>query len=81
MIGHDGPPPQWFGERLFDVYGNGRTLASGLDLFKEAGGAYRVIEKTFRRMKPDGQGKIVLSFVPVKNYAVLLAIEVLDENW
>ena len=80
VIGHDGPPPPWFGERLFDVYCNGRTLASGLDIFREAGGAYRVIEKTFR-VKPDGQGKIVLSFVPVKNYAVLLAIEVVDENW
>jgi hypothetical protein len=67
--------------RLFDVYCNGRALASRLDIFREAGGPYRVIEKTFRRLQPDAQGKIRLSFVPVRTYAVLLAIEVLDENW
>jgi hypothetical protein len=51
-----------------------------LDIFKEAGGAYRVIEKTLRRVKPDAQGKIRLSFVPVRSYAVLLSIEVADEG-
>jgi hypothetical protein len=67
--------------RLFDVYCNGRVLASHLDIFAEAGGAYRVVEKTFRHEQPDAQGKILLSFVPVRTYAVLLALEVLDENW
>jgi hypothetical protein len=68
-------------EGLFDVYCNGRTLASRLDIFTEAGGPYRVVEKIFRRVQPDAQGKIQLSFVPVRSYAVLLAIEVLDEKW
>jgi hypothetical protein len=39
------------------------------------------VEKTFRHEQPDAQGKILLSFVPVRTYAVLLALEVLDENW
>jgi hypothetical protein len=68
------------GLRLFDVYCNGRTLSSRLDVFREAGGAYRVITKTFDDVKPDAQGKILLSFVPVRNYAVLLAMEVTEES-
>jgi hypothetical protein len=78
VIGHDRPAGD---ARLFDVNCNGRVLASRLDIFKEAGGPYRVVEKTFRHVTPDAQGKILLSFVPVKSYAVLLAIEVVDENW
>lgn len=81
VYGRERPPQEGTGRRLFDVYRGARTLASGLDVFKEAGGAYRVVEKTFRRIKPDAQGKVLLSFVPVRSYAVLLAIEVLDENW
>ena len=69
------------GYRLFDIFCNGSALARGIDIFREAGGGYRVLEKTFRGLKPDSQGKIQLSFVPVKGYAVLLALEVLDENW
>ena len=68
------------GLREFDVYCNGKTVASGLDVYREAGGPYKVVEKALRHVKPDAQGKIVLSFVPVKSYAVLLAIEVLDDS-
>jgi hypothetical protein len=81
VFGRNGPPKNDVGGRLFDIYCNGRTLVSGLDILKTAGGAYRVVEETYHRVKPDAQGKILLSFVPVRNYAVLLAIEVLDENW
>jgi hypothetical protein len=80
VAGRDGHPADGVGWRLFDVYCNGRTLASKLDVFKEAGGAYRVIERVFRDVKPDAQGKMLLSFVPVKNYSVLLAMEVTDEG-
>jgi hypothetical protein len=78
VIGRDRPAGD---ARLFDVNCNGRVLASRFDIFKEAGGPYRVVEKTFRHVTPDAQGKLLLSFVPVKSYAVLLAIEVADENW
>ena len=77
--GHGALAAEGKGLRVFDVYCNGRTLMSGLDIFKEAGGAYRVIYKSFRHVKPDAQGKILLSFVPVVDYAVLLAIEVQEE--
>jgi hypothetical protein len=68
------------GLREFDVYCNGKTVASGLDVYREAGGPYKVVEKALRHVKPDAQGKIVLSFVPVRSYAVLLAIEVVDDS-
>jgi hypothetical protein len=32
--------------------------------------------QTFRRLKPNAQGKLALSFVPVKDYAMVNAIEV-----
>jgi hypothetical protein len=80
VYGQDTPASDAPGRRVFDVYCNGKVLVSGLDIFKEAGGAYRVIEKTLRRVKPDAQGKIRLSFVPVRSYAVLLSIEVADEG-
>jgi hypothetical protein len=80
VFGRELSPDSGAGRRVFDIYCNGRTLASGLDIFREAGGAYRVIEKTLRNVTPDAQGKILLSFVPVKNYSVLLAIEVMDRT-
>jgi hypothetical protein len=80
VAGRNGHPADGVGWRLFDVYCNGRTLVSKLDVLKEAGGGYRVIERVFRDVKPDAQGKILLSFVPVRNYSVLLAMEVTDEG-
>jgi hypothetical protein len=80
VYGRDSPAADAPGRRAFDVYCNGKVFVNGLDIFKEAGGAYRVMEKTLRRVKPDAQGKIRLSFVPVRSYAVLLSIEVADEG-
>jgi hypothetical protein len=38
------------------------------------------VERTFHGVTPNAQGKIVLSFVPVVNYASVNAIEVEDES-
>ena len=40
------------GSRVFDVYMNGRTLMENFDIFKEAGGSLRPLEKTFRNLNP-----------------------------
>lgn len=80
VFGRELSPGNGAGRRVFDIYCNGRTVVSGLDIFREAGGAYRVIEKTLRNVTPDAQGKILLLFVPVKNYPVLLAIQVVDQT-
>lgn len=68
------------GSRLFDVYSNGIALLRNFDQFRAAGGAQRAIGRTFHGIVPNAQGKIVLSFVPVVNYACVNAIEVVDES-
>lgn len=67
------------GSRVFDVYCNGIALLRNFDMYKEAG-LNRQIVKTFQHLQPNGQGKILLSFVPIKNYANISAIEVLPED-
>ncbi|MDE3178760.1 MAG: hypothetical protein KGM47_03790 [Acidobacteriota bacterium] len=67
------------GSRVFDVYCNGVPLLQNFDIFEEAGGANRALEKTFSGLKPDAQGKLVLRFVPITNYASVNAIEVAAE--
>jgi hypothetical protein len=64
------------GVRVFDVFCNGAPLLRNFDIFKEAGGERRPLEKVFRRLKPDASGKLVFSFVPVENYPILSAIEI-----
>lgn len=66
------------GTRIFDVYCNGTALLRNFDMLKEAAPRTQII-KTFHGLQPNAQGKLLLSFVPVKNYANLSAIEVLDE--
>lgn len=67
------------GSRLFAVYCNGVALLRNFDVFKEAGGDNRALERVFSGLRPDAQGKLLLSFVPLKDYACVYAIEVTDE--
>ncbi|MBL0155653.1 MAG: hypothetical protein IPP47_00870 [Bryobacterales bacterium] len=77
----------WFGgtgagaanSRIFDILCNGLMLQQNLDIFKEAGGPFLAINKTYRGLKPTASGKLVFQFVPSKNYAFINAIEILDE--
>jgi len=66
--------------RLLDVYCNGVRILHEFDIFKEAGGANRAVVKTFHNLEPSPQGKLLLTFVPVKNYALVNAIEVTSEE-
>ncbi|MGD0010888.1 MAG: malectin domain-containing carbohydrate-binding protein [Terriglobia bacterium] len=68
------------GSRVFDVYCNGIALLRNFDIFKEAGGALVARDKTFHNLEPDAQGKLNLSFVPVRDYACVNAIEVEDDS-
>ncbi len=67
------------GSRIFDVYCNGVALLRNFDMYKEAG-LHRQIVKTFQHLQPNAQGKLLLSFIPIRNYANVSAIEVLDEG-
>lgn len=68
------------GSRVFDVYCNGTALLRNFDVYKEAGMACKAVKKTFHGLKPNAQGKLALTFVPVVSYASVRAIEIEDET-
>lgn len=68
------------GSRVFDVDCNGIALLRDFDILKEAGGDNRPVIRTFHDLQPNAQGKLLLSFIPVRNYACVQAIEITDES-
>jgi hypothetical protein len=68
------------GNRLFDITANSQMLAHSFDIYKEAGGPEKAIDRTFPHLHPNAQGKLVISMVPIANYACVNAIEVLEEG-
>jgi len=68
------------GCRVFDVSCNGASLLRDFDVFKAAGAAYRPAIRTFHGLRPNGQGKLLVSFSPAVDYGEVRAIEVLDET-
>jgi len=71
---HKGGP----GSRVFDVSCNGIALLKDFDMLAQAK-PFRPIVRTFHNLQPDAQGKLLLTFSPVNNYASLKAIEVTEE--
>lgn len=67
------------GTRVFNVYCNGTTLLDNFDILKEVGSLH-AITKTFYHLRPSREGKLDLTFEPIKNFATISAIEVLDES-
>lgn len=67
------------GKRVFDVFCNGTALARMLDISSEVGPRHALI-KVYRGLRPNAQGKLVVSFVPEVNYASVDAIEVEQEQ-
>jgi hypothetical protein len=68
------------GSRLFDVYCNGEALLRKFDILKEASGEGRPVDRTFSGIRPNAQGKILLSFVPVRGMACINGIEVEEDR-
>ncbi len=68
------------GSRLFDIAANGILLRRAFDIFKEAHGSHRAVAFTGHGLEPDAQGKLELWLHPVRNYACVDAIEVVDES-
>ena len=79
-FGPDTPAGGGAGSRLFDILYNGVALRRNFDVFKEARGAGRGITWSVHGLEPDAQGKLHLALSPVRNYACVNAIEVLDES-
>jgi len=68
------------GSRVFDVYCNGVALLRSFDIFKQAGGEGRPLDRIFSGIRPTAQGKIVLSFVPITGMACVNGIEVVEDS-
>jgi len=74
------PPGGGVGSRLFDILCNGVALRRNFDIFKEAHGSNRAVKLTFHGLTPNGQGKLAISLAPVRNYACVNALEIVDEG-
>jgi hypothetical protein len=68
------------GGRVFDVFCNGVALLKGFDIMKAAGGEGRPIDRNFAGIRPNSQGKILLTFVPVQGMACVNGIEIVDDS-
>ncbi len=68
------------GSRIFDILCNGVAVRRGFDIFKEAHGSDRAVLFPIHGLEPDPQGKITIKLSPVRNYASLNALEVVDES-
>lgn len=66
--------------REFDVYANGLALLRNFNILAKAGAPIKPVTETFHGIEPNAAGQIVLSFVPIKNYPCVSAIEVTDES-
>jgi hypothetical protein len=79
-IGPDRPGGGGVGNRVFDVSFNGRMLLAGFDVLKQVGSLH-ALDKTFKGLEPNAQGKLTFAFTPIHGYAIVNAIEVVDEAW
>ena len=68
------------GSRLFNVFANGVALLRSFEVAKAAGGIYRGVDEEFDNVEPNAQGVLVLEFVPLKNYAEVNAIELVETD-
>ncbi|HLH04241.1 MAG TPA: malectin domain-containing carbohydrate-binding protein [Bryobacteraceae bacterium] len=68
------------GSRVFDVYCNGVALLRNFDIYREAGGEGRPLDRSFSGISPTAQGKLVLTFVPVNGMACVNGIEVVEDS-
>jgi hypothetical protein len=74
-----GEAPGKDGGRMFSVFCNGKVIVQDLDLIREAG-ENRPLMRRVTGLEPNPQGKLLLEFVPTRNYATVSAIEVVAEG-
>jgi hypothetical protein len=67
-----------FNSRVFNVFCDGKTILSNLNILQQAGKNRPFVSK-MKHLEPNAQGKLLLDFVPVTGYATVSAIEVVPE--
>jgi len=65
-------------DRVFNVFCNGKTVVSSLNIVDEVG-ENRPLVRTIKGVEPNAQGKLLLEFVPVAQYATVTGIEVVAQ--
>ncbi len=65
------------GSRVFNVFANGIVLLQNFEIAAQAG-VNRAFPVVFENLQPNAQGILSLEFVPVRNYAEVNAIEVVE---
>lgn len=65
------------GSRVFNVFANGVALLENFEIAARVG-MNHVLTSVFDNLQPNAQGVLSLEFVPVKNYAEVNAIEVVE---
>ncbi len=68
------------GSRVFDILVNGVVLRRNFDILRDAGGNNRSSIVSVHGLEANHQGKIVISLTPAVNYALINALEVVDES-
>jgi hypothetical protein len=68
------------GSRIFDILCNGVMVRRNFDIIHEAGGSGRATTVSLHGVEPNHRGKIVISLDPITNYALLNALEIVDES-
>lgn len=64
--------------RVFNVFCNGKAIVQNLNIRNEAGENRPLIRK-ISSLESNAQGKLLLDFVPVNDYATISAIEVVPQ--
>jgi len=80
-VNHDQPtadPGTSSGMRLFNVFCNRKLLLHDLNILEEVG-ENRPLVRKFTGLEPNAQGKLLLEFVPTRDYATVSAIEVVPQ--
>jgi hypothetical protein len=65
--------------RIFSVFANHAQVLRDFDVTRDAGAPVKALVKTLRGVKPNSFDKIVLSFEPSTEFAIVNAISVEDE--
>ena len=68
------------GERVFDILINGKKVLPNFDIFKEAGGMDKAVDKTFENIQPDADGQIQVRFVASVQNAKVCAVEIIPQK-
>jgi hypothetical protein len=65
-------------QHLFDVFCDGKAILRRMNLRQEGGENHPVVRQ-ISGLEPNAQGKLLLEFIPVTQYATLSAIEVVPQ--